>query len=102
MSLPQPSNVLDVRARIPGEIPSILRPEGSDDISSGRLLDVIPLPGTGQCLMIVAHLVPEGRRTPARFRLGPAPGGRGPSSISTGCRSTTARAGCGWTAARCR
>jgi DNA-binding response OmpR family regulator len=51
MTLP---NVIDVGARVPyGDLP-VFAP---GEVSSGKVLDVIPVPDTGQYMMIVAHLV---------------------------------------------
>jgi hypothetical protein len=54
MTLPQSSNVIDVGARIPYGDPPVF---ALGDVSPGRVLEVIPVPNTGQYMMIVAHLV---------------------------------------------
>jgi DNA-binding response OmpR family regulator len=54
MTLPQRSNVIDVGARIPYGDPPVF---ALGDVSPGKVLEVIPVPDTGQYMMIVAHLV---------------------------------------------
>jgi DNA-binding response OmpR family regulator len=51
MTLP---NVIDVGARIPQADPPVF---ALGEVSPGKVLDVIPVPDTGQYMMIVAHLV---------------------------------------------
>jgi DNA-binding response OmpR family regulator len=51
MTLP---NVIDIGARIPYGDPSVF---AAGEVSPGKVLDVISVPGTGQYMMIVAHLV---------------------------------------------
>lgn len=53
MTPPQPSNVVDARTP-PGDPPV---PSLPGELSPGRVIDVIPVPDTGQYMMIVAHLV---------------------------------------------
>lgn len=54
MTLPQSSNVIDVGTRIPYGDPPVF---ALGDVSPGKVLEVIPVPDTGQYMMIVAHLV---------------------------------------------
>jgi hypothetical protein len=54
MALSQSLNVIDIGARVPyGDPPA----SALGDVSPGRVLEVIPVPETGQYMMIVAHLV---------------------------------------------
>ena len=54
MTLPHSSNVIDVGARIPYGDPPVF---ALGDVSPGKVIEVIPVPDTGQYMMIVAHLV---------------------------------------------
>jgi len=54
MALSQSLNVIDIGARIPYGDPPV---SALGDVSPGRVLEVIPVPETGQYMMIVAHLV---------------------------------------------
>ncbi|MDN3351817.1 winged helix-turn-helix domain-containing protein [Actinomadura sp. DC4] len=54
MTLPRSSNVIDVATRIPYGEPPVF---ALGDVAPGKVLDIIPVPDTGQYMMIVAHLV---------------------------------------------